>query len=259
MLKIILLIWLLFVPFFAESLLVSELSYKGKFSPGDFRRIKISLTNEKTVPEQVHFKLVDYACNAEGEHFFKKPHSFERSNASWIHLHTNQLTLKAKEKADYFFTVKVPSDPLLQGSYWSVILIEPKDPVNTIKDQLMGFNLAIQLRFAYHLITTIDEGVAKLEVIQTKLYPLQEEEKLGIDIKNTGTLFLNPKATLKLYNSAGVLEKTLISQKERLYPASSQRYFFQGMGLKGKKYTAFLLLDNEDKHLFGETFELSLE
>jgi hypothetical protein len=242
-----------------EGLLLSELSYNGNFKPGDHQQIKISLVNEKENPELINFKLCDYACNAEGEHFFEEPSSsFQRSNSQWIHLSKNRVTLQPKETSDYFLTIKIPQDPSLKGSYWSVILVEPENPINTIGDT-KGFQLNIKMRFAYHVITTINEGTAKIQILQAQIKQIDDKNQLCIDVKNIGDVYLNPKMTLKLFNNSGKLEKTLLGQTERLYPGNSQRYFVDGEGLKGKKYTAFFLLDNGDKHLFGETLELNLQ
>jgi hypothetical protein len=55
------------------------------------------------------------------------------------------------------------------------------------------------------------------------------------------------------------LRKTLEADAERLYPGSSKRYMLEGEELEGKKFKAFLLLDNQDGQLFTDTFDLNLK
>ncbi len=243
-----------------EALLVSDLSHVSSYERGEERIIAVRLTNDKETAEQVNFKLCDYACNAEGEHFFEEYERFPRSNADWITLSGARIILQPKETADYFFKIRIPSDPSLQGSYWSVLLIEPDrpfDPSQLKREE--GFQLYVKLRYAYHIVTSLYGGRPKLEIIKNFLTEVDNQSTICIDVKNGGTLFLQPSITLKLFSKDGKLEKTLAGKKERLYPGSSQRYFLDGKGMKEKSYTAFLLLDNGDQYLFGETFPIRFE
>lgn len=241
-----------------EALIVNDLSYAGTFSPGESKEVTISLTNDKEIPELVEFKLSDYSTNSDGETHFLPPGQEKRSNASWVSLSENRLRLAPKEKADFIFTVKVPNDPALAGSFFSVLLIEPTEFLQSIEEVKSGIQLNVKVRFAYHIVTNVGEGVAKLKIVDKKLVTLADKKYYAVDVANQGTHFLNPKLTLKLYSKQGKLEKTIDVGSERLYPGSSQRYFIDADGLIGNKYKAILVLDNGDKHLFGDTFDLEL-
>ncbi|MBA3817193.1 MAG: hypothetical protein H0X29_11890, partial [Parachlamydiaceae bacterium] len=108
---------------------------------------------------------------------------------------------------------------------------------------------------AYHIVTNIGEGTPKLKILKKEFKTVDQQNLFAVSVANIGDLFLNPKLVLKLYNSQGKLEKTLDGQPERLYPGSSQIYLMDIQGLEAKKYTAFLMLDNGDKQLFGDTFD----
>ncbi len=254
MFKFFLLIF--FVIFYAEALIVSDLSSVVSLAPSEEKEITIQLTNDKDTPELVEFKLSDYSTNHEGETHFLPPGTTPRSNASWITLNEERMKLAPKEKGELHIALKAPSEPSLEGSYFTVLLIEPTDFIQSMEDVKSGIQLNVKVRFAYHIVTNVSEGQAKLKILDKKLTTLAEKKYLEVDVSNLGTLFLNPKLTVKLYSQQGKLAKTLEGQPERLYPGSSQRYLLEAEGLEKGKYKAFLVLDNGDKHLFGDKFEI---
>lgn len=248
----------LFLCFPCEALQVSNLTYFGDFAPGETKQVKITLINDQNEPQLINLNLCDYWCNSDGQHFFEPLGSQVRSNADWILLNTNRALLAPNEKSDFYFTITAPRDPFLKGSYWSVLLIEPSEPIQPLNSgSEEGLRLQVKIRYAYHIVTNLADGTPKLKIVQKEIRKLDDKDYLCIDVANTGTLFLNPKMILKLYNSKGELEKTLEALPERLYPGSSQRYFLDFSGINGKKFKTFLLLDNGDNKLFGDTFELN--
>ena len=142
-----------------DALQVGDLSYIEVFKSGESRQVKVTLTNDTDHSEIVNFTLSDYGCNPEGQHFFESPGTFPRSNASWITLNSLREEIPANSKSDMYFTINAPNDPNLKGSYWSVLLIEPADPIQTLKDSKDGLQLFVKIRFAYHIVTNIGEGV----------------------------------------------------------------------------------------------------
>jgi hypothetical protein len=238
-----------------EALVVnSNLLYQGQFEPGGSAQVKITLANDRDEPEQVDFKLGDYGCNCEGEHFYDAPNTRDRTNASWIKLNTIREILAPHEKRDIYFTIKIPNDPHLHGSYWSQILIEPNNTVQTINTD-KEMQLQIKIRYAQHVITTIGQGTAKLKILNKAFKMIGDQEMLCVDILNTGDLFLKPKLTLKLFSINGKLAHTLEAQAENLFPNNSSRFLIPTQNIKGK-FKAFLLLDNGDNYLFGDNFEI---
>lgn len=237
---------------------VSGLTYLDTFNPGESKQVRITLLSDKDKPELVEFKLSDYCCNSEGQHFFEDAGQHARSNTGWIKQSSYREVVQPGERRDIYLTVSVPNDNTLIGSYWSVLLIEPSDPVQTLTEAENGFQLHVKVRYAFHIVTNIGEGTPALKITKKEISHLNGIPYFTVNVLNTGNIFLNPKMTLKLFSKQGKLEKTLETQTERLYPNSSSRFLANGEGLPDGKYTAFLLLDNGDGRLFGDTFELSI-
>lgn len=241
-----------------NALQVSGLTYLKDFERGESAQVRVTLISDKNKPELIDLKLCDYSCNSEGQHFFDEIGSQTRSNASWIKLGSYREIVNPGESRDLYFTINVPNDESLKGSYWSVLMIEPSDPLQTLTESEHGFQLNIKIRYAFHVVTNVGKGIPSLKITKKSIEPIEEKKYLAVDVVNPGELFLNPKMIVKLYNQQGKLEKTLETQSERLYPGSSSRFLANGEGLSDGKYTAFLLLDNGDGRLFGDTFTLSL-
>lgn len=256
--------WFLFLfPFFAlgslGALQVSGLTYLNTLKPGESAQVRVTLISDRDKPELVDMSLCDYWCNSDGQHFFEETGKQARTNADWIKLTTHREIVNPGDKRDVYLTIKVPKDESLKGSYWSVLLIEPSDPIQTLTESEQGFQLHVKVRYAFHIVTNIGTSVPSLKIIKKGMENIGDKKYFIVDVENTGILFQNPKLTLKFLSNQGKLEKTLETQTERLYPGSSARFMAESNGLTPGKYTAFLLLDNGDGRLFGDTFITSLD
>ncbi len=242
----------------AESLQVSGLTYLNTFKPGETAKVSVMLISDKDTPELVDLKLCDYWCNSEGQHFFEETGKQPRSNASWITLGSARETINPGDHREIFFTINVPKDASLKGSYWSVLLIEPSDPIQTLVESKEGFQLQVKVRYAYHIVTNIGNGTPSVKIVNKEIQQISGKQQLAVDALNTGELFLNPKMTVKVFSKQGKLEKTSETQTDRLYPGSSVRYLADAEGLQAGNYTAFLLFDNGDGKIFGDSFQLTV-
>lgn len=241
-----------------SALQVNGLTYLNTLKPGESTQFAITLISDKDKPEMVDLKLCDYWCYSDGQHFFEEIGSQTRTNAKWIDLGSHREVINPGERRDIYLTIKVPEDQKLNGSYWSVLLIEPSDPLQTLVESEHGFQLQVKVRYAYHIVTNVGPATPSLKVVKKGMENMNNKKYFAVDVENTGNLFLNPKMTIKLFSKQGKLEKTLETQSDRLYPGSSSRYLADGEGITQGQYTAFLLLDNGDGRIFGDSFEIAI-
>lgn len=248
-----------FFSFSLAALQVSNLSSIDAISPGEKKRFQIKLINDRDESEQIDLTLTDYRCNSSGEHFFDQPSGkAERSNASWIHLGQERVTLAPQEVRDIFYTVEVPKNENLKGSYWSVLLIEPTEALPSKDDEKEGFKLRIKVRYAHHIVTNVQEASPKLKVLQKEIKEISGEPYLVLHVVNQGELFINPELTFTLYDKEGKLEKTLKAQPERLYPGNPQSFYVPLKELSKERLQeplkGFIMFDGHGNHLFGDQF-----
>lgn len=243
----------------SEGLQPNSLWYHVDAKPGDKIPVKLTLFNERDVPEKIELKPVDYSCNAKGEHFYEESTDCTRSSAKWIELSTQRVEIPPKGQAEIVYTIQVPHHQDLHGTYWNVILIEPTDPLPAASEKKEDqFQLLVKIRYAYHVVVTIGKGDPSLKILTKDLEEKDGKQLYSLDVANNGDFFLNPKLTLKAYNDKGRLIDTFSDQEQRIYPGCSVRYTLDISKLKPDHYTGFLLLDNGDKHLFGDRFEFTI-
>lgn len=245
-------------PMWSHAIQVSGLSTLNQLNPGESTQFVITLTSDKDKPELVQLKLCDYRCNHEGQHFFEDAGETEKSNTNWIKLGSFRETINPGEKKDIHVTLQVPDQKELNGSYWSVLLIEPSDPLHTLATSDTGFQLQVKVRYAYHIVTNVGKEKPSLKVIGKGFSDIEARQLFTVDVLNNGNLFLNPKMTVKILNKEGKIEKTLETQTERLYPSSSSRFAVETADVKPGTYQAFLLFDNGDGRIFGDSFDLTV-
>jgi len=259
MYQLLLCLLMIFGIFNLQAIQVSGLSYLNAFKPGESGQVRITLISDKEKPELVDLKLCDYRCNSNGQHFFDELGQQPRSNAKWIAQGSHRETIDPGERRDIYLTINVPQDNTLKGSYWSVLLIEPSDPLQTLVEPEQGFQLQVKVRYAYHIVTNVGSGTPTLKIVRKGIEKNDGKNFFTVDVENTGDTFLNPKMSAKLFNKKGKLEKSIETQTERLYPGSSSRFLADGEGISPGEYTAFLILDNGDGRIFGDTFALTVQ
>lgn len=252
------LFFILLLPLFSEALQVSDFSIIEKLKPGEKKQVSLTLFNDRDIEEMVNLSLIDYSCNSEGEHFFGDlPEKATRSNISWVHLGQDRVKLSPQEQRVIYYVIEVPHETSLKGSYWSVLLIEPTEILSPKEIQSGEFKLNVKLRYAHHIVTNIGKASAKLKLFKKEIKEIEGKRYLCVHVLNEGDEFFNPSLTLKLYNKKGVLEKTLITPTERLYPGNPQSFLVNMEDLTEaqlQEFSGFVLFDAKSDQVFGDRF-----
>ena len=141
--------------------------------PGDIIQAKITIVNpiEKDVSARIY--LADYQDSLEGERYLEAA-STGRSNASWISFAVNEEVIGPNSTLEIPVEIAVPATSTIEGSYWSMIIVEAEaktiveaDPE---KEGIAALGLEIVNRHALNVITTVGEGYADLDFSNPQLY-----------------------------------------------------------------------------------------
>lgn len=235
----------------------SELLKVLEAKPGDILSVKLTLTNEKEKPEEVHISQADYKYNSSGENFFENPDTLDRSNAKWIELETHTVLLDPGQSKDVSYTVRVPNNSQLNGSYSSVLLIEPKEPIATLNED-NNLTLEVKVRYAHQPVVNIGSLNRSIKLLDTQLVVDESGHQVKIDIENNGNTHLYPQPVLKFYDKSGQLVKTLQSTPQNLLPNNSVRYTIPVQDIPAGEYLGLLLLDVGNGKLFAEKLSIVL-
>lgn len=84
----------------------------------------IPIINTSDVTVQARLYLTDYRFVADGRNWYDEPGIQDRSNALWIGFGNPVVTIPARSTMEVAYRVDVPDDPKLEGSYWSMMMVE---------------------------------------------------------------------------------------------------------------------------------------
>ncbi len=233
---------------------------------GETYRGTIVLTNKGLVPQDVKLYQTDYLFSCDGTTRYGEPGKLKRSNANWITFSPGWLTIPPEGQAVVNYTVEVPDDKSLAGTYWSILMVEligkdsPESAPPTEKDKVrLGVRQIV--RYGTQIITHIgDTGNPKPHFIGAKLVAEKEGERvLQVDIENRGDRWMNPRLWLELFDEQGRPVGKPEGGTMRIYPGTSVRYRIDLSDVPEGKYKALVVGDAGGDTVFGATYTLKLQ
>lgn len=244
----------------ASIVILNGLTHHYKVEGGKTYKGKISMENTDNTPQNIKVYLQDFSYKADGSINYTTPHTNKKTNADWIKLNTNLLTLKAKEKAELYYEITVPDQIDQAGSYWSVIIIEPVEDIQPNNKE--GINITSIVRYAIQVITDYDSERAKTDLAFESVKIDKEDGKhiLKIAISNRGDLYCKPTATVEVYNRKnGQKAGVFLSQAMGLLPSTSKLFYIDISKLPPDKYNAAIIATDEDENAFALNVELEVK
>lgn len=247
---------------------VGSLSQQTTMQPGATCEGTIAVRNQSDAVQVARVYQADYECHADGRCLFGEPGRAPRSNANWIALPTRRLELAPQATATVPYTIAVPADTKLQGTYWSVIMIEaasePLAPPAAGAKAAVGMQQV--LRYGVQVVTDIGAtGAPNLQlsgehVVKTDRGQTQPQGRaFTVDAANTGDRSLLPLAWLELFDASGKSAGRFTAEPLRIYPGCSVRFQFDLTAAPAGKYRGLLVLDNRDESVFGAQYELDVQ
>ncbi|WP_304511437.1 hypothetical protein [Desulfobacula sp.] len=201
---------------------------------------------------------------SDGSNIYGEPGKAPRSNADWITFSPHRLIIPPKGVAQVNYTVTVPNNETLAGTYWSMMMIEGissilPDAVRQEKDKIT-VRIKQVMRYGAQMITQIgDTGTRKLKFVKTKVLKTDDKRILQIDIENTGQRWLRPDLWVELYDEKGISAGKFEGGKLRIYPGTSVRFRIDLSRVPKGTYKAMVVADCGGEDLFGATYTLKFE
>ncbi len=228
---------------YSDVVLTGGLTEEKTLSAGQQIQGNIPLMNTGEEEALVKIELADYLHNAAGENFFNPPGTNPRSNSSWITFNSPFLiSIPPKKTYDFQYSIQVPSDKNLSGTYWSLLLIEPTGSAN-----VHGVVNTV-VRYGVQIITHVgDEKPSEFKVAKCEF----NENHLEVDAENSGTVVARPEIYVEIQDSAGLKIGPYKGPKERLLPGCSNRYRFDIASLEPGSYKARIVIDGENSTSTG--------
>ncbi|WP_307451734.1 MULTISPECIES: WxL protein host-binding domain-containing protein [Chryseobacterium] len=222
---------------------------------------KIAIENTSVTPQNVKLFLQDFTYSADGSISYTAPNSYQRTNAAWIHLNTNYVTLKGKEKTEVYYEISVPDSADDDGSYWSVIMVEPVDDPIPGQNEA-GISISSVVRYAIQVITDHRPENAKQELRFEGVKVEKENGKsiIMVAIANKGNLYCKPTVSIEMYHKTnGDKAGQFSTLPMGLLPQTSKSFYIDAGKLPPDRYSAVLLATDENENAFALNVELDIK
>ena len=166
-----------------------------------------------------------------------------RGMGKWLETNTVEKLIQPDETFEIFYTISIPRDSSLSGSYWSVVMVEVAEPVTI--EATNKFSIGSKIRYAIQIITDVGEmEFPKLDFEKVAFKPVQAANKvIQAKLKNIGKFMVVPKLLLEVYGKDGQKIITLESVSQKIYPFTCKDFEIEIKGLTSGKYDAILVAD----------------
>jgi hypothetical protein len=244
----------------SQLILNSDLSFDYTVRTGETVRGQIPFQNAGTDSIVVDIYQTDYRFNAEGKHFYDEPGSCERSNAGWIDFSPKQVILTANQKSVLNYEIHVPGDSALNGTYWSMLMIEETLPSQAERQGQV--QIRFKNRYGVQIATTFQQNhmnTVKIAIDNPNLDVFEDKRMFRVDIENQGNVLIKPNVWLEVFDAEGNSIEVIHATAERLYPDTSRRFSFDLQQLKEATYKGILVVDCGGDDLFGANYTFQLE
>ncbi|MEW5768089.1 MAG: hypothetical protein AB1797_10795 [bacterium] len=255
----------LLIPYAAKAeVSVGELTYERSAQVGETYQGVIFIRNRDEEPQEVKVYQTDYLFFFDGTNTYGEPGKAPRSNANWITFSPKRLTIPPKEASGVNYTIKVPDNETLEGTYWSMLMVEgiSKNSPEFSKPEKEEVKLYIRevVRYGVQMVTHIgNTGTRSLKFVNTQFLKEAERKILQMDIENIGERWLNPFLWTELYDEKGSYIGRFEDKRQRIYPGTSVRYKVDLSQVVQGQYKALVVAEAGDDDVFGATYTLKIE
>lgn len=239
---------------------------KINLSPGDIWSSSIKLVNNNPNDLQVYVQILDFKRGKEGGIEFIQEKDAEEGQgfllSQWIETNSDPVSIPSHQGKEVPFTIRVPegAEP---GEHYVAILAGTK-PIGT---EVKGSGIRVSQLVSSLILANIQGKIiekAKIKEFTTDKTLYQKPEvKFTVQIENTGSVRIQPRGEIRIYNlfgkERGVIPINQETDLGSISPHSTQKWTFIWQGEKSPfgagRYKAELVMEygNETKQTLSST------
>ncbi|UHD14941.1 hypothetical protein [Thiocapsa bogorovii] len=248
-------------PVGATVTVIGDFTHEHVARPGERYRGTIVLRNDGSAPGEVKLYQTDYSFAADGSTDYGQAGQLPRSNAGWVRLSRDLVTVPASgtERIDY--EVQVPTGGGLKGTYWSMVMVEAITQASPEASADVTVQLTHSVRYGVQIVTQVgrNDDAAGLSFTNPGLVREDGKRVFVVDVENTGQRWLRPGLSLELYSQSGTPVGKFQGTARRLYPGTSVRFKMDLGDIPNGSYLGLVVADGTGDNLFGANVELEIE
>ncbi|HDZ05396.1 hypothetical protein LCGC14_0070420 [marine sediment metagenome] len=242
---------------FANVAVVNGLTHVFSGVSGDVISGEVILINYSSSQQRVIFELQEaiYSCTEERTFTTLGKHTF--SSSSWVTNNVNEHILEPKEEYVLKFSIEIPPDTKLKGSFWSVLMVSVDSP---IKEEVVHENIGIgsKIQYAVGLITNVN-SLDEVNIDFKDVDSLEEDNRnLQVKIENKGVFAEATALSLEVYNENGDMVKEYKSKRLLVFPNLCRDYILNLSDLPKGIYDCVLLAESRETFI-GTNMQLNID
>ena len=243
----------------AQIAVVTSTVEERSAAPGETYVGTILVRNLTRQDQPVRIYQTDYLFYADGTSHFVGAATTPRSNAKWITPAVRSLRVPPSSEMTVTYTVKVPANDSLAGSYWSMVMVEgaPSEagrPSGGRPQVGVGAQVRYAVQVATHIGTT---GSRKVSFAKSRFLTNPDStQAFELEVQNVGERAYRPALWIEVYDEQGVLKANVRQERGLLYPGTSLKQTFALGRLQHGSYRAIVFADSGEDAVFASQFTL---
>lgn len=235
-------------------LVINGLSHEHNLQKGETATGLIVVKNTGLTQEAISTYQRDYYYNYKGEASYIPKGDFSRSNIDWLIINPVNFVIEPGEEVEITYEIRTPNLDTLKGTYWSVLMIEPSEDIDTSRTRLQ-LRIRSITRYAIQIMTHVNSDsilpVSKLEFLNIEIQKDDTISYLIVDLENTGEILMRTVMAVEIFSNSGESIGTFQSRKLSTYPTTSKRYVIELPALKTGNYQSLLVADSGKDEILG--------
>lgn len=244
----------------AQIAVVSETVQEHVATAGESYTATILVSNPTPALQAARIYQTDYRFAADGTSHFDPAGSLPRSNAQWVAPAVTQLVIPPGATVPIRYSVAVPADSALRGTYWSMLMVEGvASPAPTARNGTRnGIGIRPVVRYGIQVVTQMQPPGAPLVAFgNARATPDgARNQTLEFELHNTGERAFRPDVRVELYDETGALRASARQSRGLLYPGSSLLQRFTLEGVARQPHQVLVIVDAGDDQVFGANYTI---
>lgn len=232
--------------------------YSG--SSGDVISGEVILVNGSTEEQYITFELNDAIFSCTTNRIFTKEYTHPQSSINWFESNITDKVLAPKERYVYRFTIKIPKDKTLRGSYWSALMVHLENPIR--EDSINGnIGLDSKITYAVGLLThvnTFDELNINFKDITISENENSNKKQLEVKLFNKSLFIEGVRLSLEIYDKNGTKIYEAVTDRNMTFPGFCRDYKIDISELISGEYDCVLIADSREEFV-GTNISLTIK
>jgi len=169
---------------------------------------QFTLFSRTAEDQRISVSKVDWLLKPDGALFSLPAGSVPFSAAAWVSVATDPFVLTSGQPVDTRFSLELPQDGTLEGSYWAAVAFTTEPKPGGVSGLAAKFQTRL-LAVVYVTVQGTEQPAAELQGVAAVSDEASGKRYLVADVVNTGNVYLRLNGELRFVNTAGEVAQRL--------------------------------------------------